>query len=61
MRTGAVVLAGGAARRMAGIDTLAMLPAAVTVVDLGDDAVLNVNRPADLRRARAAVAATGDG
>lgn len=29
-----------------------LLPAATTVVDLGDEAILNVNRPGDLRRAQ---------
>ena len=34
-----------------------LLPDAVAVVDLGAEATLNVNRPADLRRARALLAA----
>lgn len=38
---------------LSGVAAARLLPPDVTVVDLGPDAVLNVNRPDDLQRARA--------
>ena len=47
-RTSAVLASGGGR----GDRAARLLPDAVTIVDLGDEATLNVNRPADLRRAQ---------
>lgn len=47
-RTSALLASGG----RSGDRAARLLPAAVTTVDLGDEATLNVNHPADLRRAQ---------
>ena len=51
-RTSALLASGGGR----GDRAARLLPAAVTIVDLGDEATLNVNRPADLRRAQVLLA-----
>ena len=58
----APVLEAAAGRALGEGDRAArLLPAATSVVDLGGEATLNVNRPADLRRARRLLTAARGG